>query len=150
MSVTIIKKDPISIHAPLRERRLVSRLGRLYGIISIHAPLRERRFPTYGRCRGYIFQSTLPYGSDGQGDRVYDISIHAPLRERRLILILICTVIIISIHAPLRERPNGVSGNSYIKRISIHAPLRERRVPVNGQCVACIFQSTLPYGSDAV
>ena len=39
-------------------------------------------------------------------------------------------------------------GKVFTALISIHAPSRERRVRVNGLCVVCIFQSTLPRGSD--
>ena len=76
-----------------------------------------------------IFQSTLPYGSD-------------------LVLRAFMVAVNISIHAPLRERPFGGSANIVSTGISIHAPLRERHAHVNGPSVVCIFQSTLPYGSD--
>ena len=56
--------------------------------ISIHAPLRERR--VWGNPEKYmltLFQSTLPYGSDATPETtlyvVEGISIHAPLRERQ-------------------------------------------------------------------
>ena len=77
-----------------------------------------------------LFQSTLPYGSDSP-----DLS-------------TISNVSRISIHAPLRER-RGLEKDLKTKDlISIHAPLRERPVLNNGQYDVCIFQSTLPYGSD--
>ena len=75
--------------------------------ISIHAPLRERQLLPFLRIITLVFQSTLPYGSDGikqagSSSRMNfnprsltgatqkfatlptlsDISIHAPLRER--------------------------------------------------------------------
>ena len=55
--------------------------------ISIHAPSRERRRPSTREFVLYIFQSTLPHGSDQppsyQDFVAYRISIHAPSRERR-------------------------------------------------------------------
>ena len=79
---------------------------------------------------GQRFQSTLPYGSDSVARQAFAdiaISIHAPLRERLLLGGL-----------PLLE-----------KLISIHAPLRERLISQRDKTVMQIFQSTLPYGSDA-
>ena len=77
----------ISIHAPLRERRISPVNLSIIQEISIHAPLRERLLTTT-RCTPLsVFQSTLPCGSDFaqrmhlQTEAV--ISIHAPLRERR-------------------------------------------------------------------
>ena len=81
------KKSEISIHAPLRERQNKTRAIKYVSnfnprsltgaterrlkkmtinAISIHAPLRERR--SSGRLPRikFIFQSTLPYGSDRQ------------------------------------------------------------------------------------
>ena len=98
-----------------------------------------------------IFQSTLPYGSDlvlRAFMVAVNISIHAPLRERPFGGSANIVSTGISIHAPLRERPFGGSANIVSTGISIHAPLRERHAHVNGPSVVCIFQSTLPYGSD--
>ena len=53
--------------------------------ISIHAPLRERPQLESEKKNALLFQSTLPYGSDGYIKHlasIIDISIHAPLRER--------------------------------------------------------------------
>ena len=54
--------------------------------ISIHAPLRERRVAFVAVIYDLLFQSTLPCGSDKKVRKcgtLQDISIHAPLRERR-------------------------------------------------------------------
>ena len=56
----------------------------------------------------------------------------------------------ISIHAPLRERHFMVTFNGYMVMISIHAPLRERPRLMIGLYDVCIFQSTLPCGSDLI
>ena len=54
----------ISIHAPLRERPQNPTLLLSTATISIHAPLRERRFTINDPTAKFIFQSTLPCGSD--------------------------------------------------------------------------------------
>ena len=54
----------ISIHAPLRERLLVEKYAEQRQKISIHAPLRERLHIIVLRMDDFVFQSTLPYGSD--------------------------------------------------------------------------------------
>ena len=121
----------ISIHAPKRERRTGSRIYGKEIFISIHAPKRERRL-LLGKEPGYfVFQSTLPNGSDG-------FSVFLPI-----------SFCYISIHAPKRERPaffrasgrvirnfnpRSQTGATMscgaaaptIRRISIHAPKRER------------------------
>ena len=74
--------------------------------ISIHAPLRERRLQKSLLVPCRVFQSTLPYGSEPQhikGVQRKVISIHAPLRERPA-LSCFYKILQISIHAPLRER----------------------------------------------
>ena len=81
------RRNTISIHAPLRERPHLSPPTD-NSPISIHAPLRERRGTTTLCQPPFLFQSTLPCGSDY--DKLYDainhdISIHAPLRERQLV-----------------------------------------------------------------
>ena len=75
----------ISIHAPLRERHCVTCFYIFCTVISIHAPLRERRFLSSPVLDLYLFQSTLPCGSDSPlifCACAKGISIHAPLRER--------------------------------------------------------------------
>ena len=57
----------ISIHAPLRERLLVSVFVIAFSLISIHAPLRERPASIPPLTSMQIFQSTLPCGSDCTG-----------------------------------------------------------------------------------
>ena len=70
--------------------------------ISIHAPLRERRLILDKLFIKHRFQSTLPYGSDSSkvtlSINLILISIHAPNGSRYIDHK-------ISIHAPLRERP---------------------------------------------
>ena len=129
-AVTIDTGRYISIHAPSRER-LRADMGRERpAVISIHAPSRERQRrgsglnaiqnfnprslagATFGSgrkfCR-FLFQSTLPRGSDG-----CDFST--------------CTTDEISIHAPSRERPCFFCAVGFHGLISIHAPSRERRL----------------------
>ena len=144
----------ISIHAPLRERRLFRRqdntehnfnprsLAGATGLftrsedvvagISIHAPLRERRqinSRTFLRPR---FQSTLPCGSDinihHRAMRA-EISIHAPLRER------LCSSCTNQRHSDFN--PRSLAGATVDipaifqpPTISIHAPLRERLIVI--------------------
>ena len=121
-------REPISIHAPLRERLLgcsskttfsdfnprslagatISNDVFRYGIdISIHAPSRERQSFYPRRCSSLKFQSTLPRGSD-----------------LAMVLFSIST------------------------SISIHAPSRERQFKAWADNCDKIFQSTLPRGSD--
>ena len=99
--------------------------------ISIHAPSRERPLRRYERHIYYIFQSTLPHGSDHQAKLFWkfckEISIHAPSRERPLLEnTSVCITDTISIHAPSRERPSRISQALFYQQ----------------------FQSTLPHGSD--
>ena len=102
------------------------------GAISIHAPSRERRQGIDHKAQQQQFQSTLPHGSD------------------------LCNRIDIH-HATMNFNPRSLTGATrcYIaytdifKAISIHAPSRERPRLMIGLYAACIFQSTLPHGSDA-
>ncbi len=77
-------------------------------VISIHAPLRERLIISLAINLDILFQSTLPYGSDTSFSAVtinqFRISIHAPLRERPNMGEQNKKSQTISIHAPLRER----------------------------------------------
>ena len=120
----------ISIHAPLRERPKAALYLSQKTHISIHAPLRERLLLLF-LCRNrFLFQSTLPYGSD-------------PLPRP-----LVPTAKAISIHAPLRERLEKAPPIEPEMLISIHAPLRERPSIRVSYSKVSLFQSTLPYGSD--
>ena len=77
----------ISIHAPSRERPQSPTLLLSTATISIHAPSRERPFFMTAFIILWIFQSTLPHGSDGfviKLTKIHQhISIHAPSRERQ-------------------------------------------------------------------
>ena len=119
--------------------------------ISIHAPLRERQCRTSGKSGTYIFQSTLPCGSDlgpdghvpqdqlfqstlpcGSDQRQWYDNRHACYFNPRSLAgatssnIPPFTTSLISIHAPLRERPLLENVQTTNAPISIHAPLRER------------------------
>ena len=123
----------------------------LEGNISNHAPSRERQNAVQGQTVDFLFQSTLPRGSDKGADFLclkVQISIHAPSRERRRRSVGAGAGGAISIHAPSRERhyfglPTGVPN-----LISIHAPSRERRTTSSINFIVTLFQSTLPRGSD--
>ena len=120
----------------------------------------------------FIFQSTLPYGSDpahqqGFVPRYYfnprsltgatisvfsislliTISIHAPLRERRHCIREICSYLYFNPRS-LTGATLHISKALFPGTISIHAPLRER--PASGSFIPTLnlFQSTLPCGSD--
>ena len=141
----------ISIHAPSRERLPDDGQPVTFPVISIHAPSRERRHrPTgcpaslpyfnprslAGATKGsfkevqeFLFQSTLPRGSDR-------------FQELRCL--------------PYRHfNPRSLAGatfnknfSSYSAFISIHAPSRERRINRLDSISTIRFQSTLPRGSD--
>ena len=121
----------ISIHAPLRERHHQAHSHQRKPVISIHAPLRERLQSTTSIYFLFIFQSTLPYGSDVAVDKskvgFCGISIHAPLRERQM--------------------PN-------IQRLFIShfnpRSLTGATLPPLLLVKLMSFQSTLPYGSDVM
>ena len=86
----------ISIHAPLRGRRIAHGLS-LVGEISIHAPLRGRRLVPFLISPPHLFQSTPPCGGDtGELESHYHtpISIHAPLRGRLSAVFLNATMLI--------------------------------------------------------
>ena len=151
--VTCTAPAKISIHAPSRERQKITNLGFRCLHISIHAPSRERqRRPADSLLRRYfnprsltgatacasgtfnnisVFQSTLPYGSDGNDDDKkvfgYQISIHAPLRERQRLTHLSYT--------SLEDfNPRSLTGATSLA--------------MQDDLVNMQFQSTLPYGSD--
>ena len=77
----------ISIHAPSRERQINGKSKNIRPEISIHAPSRERQRQEHLKDYNFLFQSTLPRGSDfgssASTGEMLDISIHAPSRERR-------------------------------------------------------------------
>ena len=164
----------ISIHAPSRERQLLSGVRRTlqyfnprslagatmrysgyesHWAISIHAPSRERHV-----------QEFFDLYTDA-------ISIHAPSRERhktplcsslRLLfqstlprgsdteLLTPTPAVDISIHAPSRERPACRAAELERAPISIHAPSRERLKGKKFLLGQVRFQSTLPRGSDRI
>ena len=118
LKIIRIKREMISIHAPSRERLVITGEWKDVEDISIHAPSRERRqgdkiiiLHKYFNPRSlagatqkrlyhdlrYLFQSTLPRGSDLQikafSDNVTLISIHAPSRERLFTIFCIPTTI---------------------------------------------------------
>ena len=119
--------------------------------ISIHAPLRER--VSYCCCCFclIIFQSTLPYGSEYIFSPCFTlslISIHAPLRERNAP----CAVKTCRTYFNPRSLTGAIKFDIRARlaaSISIHAPLRERLLEKQALCVPVVFQSTLPYGSEA-
>ena len=76
-----------------------------------------------------LFQSTLPRGSDP--------ALASPPS---------CCEI--SIHAPSRERHDAEKAEAARKLISIQAPSRERPPSWHSGVFFCVFQSTLPRGSD--
>ena len=162
--------------------------------ISIHAPLRGRRLMRYSRRARLTFQSTPPCGGDSSGSRssgarrhfnprplagatqrcretvaVSEISIHAPLRGRLAEEGFNFTAVkfqstppcggddrdeaallefAISIHAPLRGRPrfgkNLQTGINFNPR-----PLAGATASAGIPCPATLFQSTPPCGGDA-
>ena len=144
----------ISIHAPLRERRLVyDKWVNLCGI-SIHAPLRER--PPG-------ITSSTKYGI---------ISIHAPLRERRTITkhmtlisnfnprsltgaTSICSQVTLrSGNFNPRSLTGATRGILYLTPSIVNFNPRSLTGATTCRTFAIIFtgpfQSTLPYGSDSI
>ena len=141
----------ISIHAPSRERQGLLQLLAIGAGISIHAPSRERHYSagsavcciyfnprslagaTLSRVQphqiAYIFQSTLPCGSDAQ---CYSLpSFMYYFNPRSLAGATISEVLAYLVNS-----------------ISIHAPLRERLFSLVNRRHVAQFQSTLPCGSD--
>ena len=141
----------ISIHAPSRERvgfrnaignsidfnprslaganvEPFSKYG--MGAISIHAPSRERLMTLYGSLPTWIFQSTLPRGSEDPHE------LEGILREN--------------------FNPRSLAGAINVAKdrdltapISIHAPSRERAGGRKTMNFDALFQSTLPRGSES-
>ena len=141
----------ISIHAPLRERLKLYAMLKMACYISIHAPLRERRGTYLLKLSNFLFQSTLPYGSDDPVNMPFvlplQISIHAPLRERHIKRGLTSPTSLFQSTLPYGSDDNSNNQNIHINNfnprsltgattsvilyttvgdISIHAPLRER------------------------
>ena len=108
-----------------------SNLWFLVTLISIHAPSRERPAVHFPRPLQWLFQSTLPHGSDThwQTDCLRRNGFQSTL-------------------------PHGSDFSGYFRRpwaiaISIHAPSRERPILFHLIAFIALFQSTLPHGSDA-
>ena len=165
----------ISIHAPSRERPTAIRVmaapqlhfnprslagatKRLYSSllslrISIHAPSRERRNITVNVGSGG--GDFNPRSLTGATSLVHYISTSfndfnpRSLTGATLAFFARTWGNYISIHAPLRERHICTPRGLVILAISIHAPLRERRINLIEYQHQILFQSTLPYGSDA-
>ena len=74
----------ISIHAPLRERRIDGFSFICGSRISIHAPLRERLIGSCGMSGFVIFQSTLPCGSDSIKTNSFSINLSQAFFANRL------------------------------------------------------------------
>ena len=122
----------ISIHAPSRERPAESQAALQESrAISIHAPSRERPAGMLIKIANlYKFQSTLPHGSDPNGNQYID-------RKGD-----------ISIHAPSRERPSSVHQKQTQPQFQSTLPHGSDRPPSFMRCGVAVFQSTLPHGSD--
>ena len=105
--------------------------SRLLNEISIHAPSRERLPPRMFLDLRFLFQSTLPHGSDLYCiyDRKGELIFQSTLPHGSDITQSHGSKILnqISIHAPSRERPAGYNLFRSPTLISIHAPSRERR-----------------------
>ena len=98
-------------------------------VISIHAPSRERQTLYKRDLQLFIFQSTLPRGSDSSRS-------YRPFRSGNF---------------NPRSLAGATKGWVYRTRaeaISIHAPSRERRLAQSFWHSQNLFQSTLPRGSD--
>ena len=139
--------------------------------ISIHAPIRGRRVYTHKTLSDLRFQSTPPYGGDTQPTVIVillGISIHAPIRGRRITStgswwtrnfnprphtgatyngeFTVKTQLFQS------TPPYGGDGPPFGLElggfISIHAPIRGRPAPYCQRNQWKQFQSTPPYGGD--
>ena len=121
--------------------------------ISIHAPSRERHVFDAPKKLVFLFQSTLPRGSDASHRCIllHNCAFQSTLPRGSDIVYLRSPF---SLYAFQSTLPRG-SDVSFAFRcgnlsISIHAPSRERPAvfPIVGRAKA--FQSTLPRGSDLV
>ena len=119
--------------------------------ISIHAPLRERRLTHLSYTSLDDFNPRSLTGATLDSSFIYRtagaISIHAPLRERRLSSS--------GRYKNVNFNPRSLTGATQkfatlptLSDISIHAPLRERPLAQAQKMSELVFQSTLPYGSD--
>ena len=121
----------ISIHAPSRERQILFYQSQIIIIdFNPRSLTGATTRPMIGLYVVFIFQSTLPHGSDmwcmDAKKNAFYISIHAPSRERHAKAAIIDTKMLISIHAPSRERQSIKRPCFSALAISIHAPSRER------------------------
>ncbi len=102
----------------------------------------------------FLFQSTLPYGSDDKANdwaiRCVHISIHAPLRERLESARYVAKYSLFQSTLPYGSDAKNGEEMNLSPKISIHAPLRERPVELRDCESSDEFQSTLPYGSDSI
>ena len=162
----------ISIHAPLRGRRLTfaargwirdfnprplagatqsSTILHPSRVISIHAPLRGRRPGVHDVCFRFDF-NPRPLAGATPGDPVpFPERLYfnpRPLAGATSFLLKLAVLVVISIHAPLRGRPADDKQAFEEMFISIHAPLRGRLLPLPVRAVSGVFQSTPPCGGD--
>ena len=121
----------------------------------------------------FLFQSTLPHGSDGTvsgGHCILSVSIHAPSRERRRLHVKGAHMGDVSIHAPSQERrptivlqktitdgfnPRSLTGATVTTATSLKLMLFQSTLPRGSDklklpctMLPIVFQSTLPRGSD--
>ena len=103
--------EQISIHAPIRGRPALGVFCQCHSGISIHAPIRGRLIGGVDSSTGALFQSTPPYGGDGnphdmQVPFIQDFNPRPhtgatkAIRDKGLL-------VGISIHAPIRGRLKG-------------------------------------------
>ena len=148
-----MKRDytlPISIHAPIRGRRIYHRVyyrlinfnprphtgatqaqaqQQALAVISIHAPIRGRPRPRHSSRPLPLFQSTPPYGGDPRPPvRLKPLSNFNP--------------------RPYTGATDGRFRHHAFPSISIHAPIRGRHILLSMRKAEIIFQSTPPYGGD--
>ena len=150
----------ISIHAPLRERRLSSS-GRYKNVnfnprsltgatqkfatlptlsdISIHAPLRERHHNTLKAFSVMLFQSTLPYGSDFYRQTHQDTSTHFNPRS--------LTGATLSLHEAVFHgflfQSTLPYGSDYIRRCCVHKHPYFNPRSLTGATVVCFYKSAM-------
>ena len=120
----------ISIHAPSRERHIVSSVLQASSAISIHAPSRERPITAYQLRQCKPFQSTLPHGSDRKSWALYVTDFYF--------------------------NPRSLTGATSLLTLTIWwSSIFQSTLPHGSDSIIPlllanyrIFQSTLPHGSD--
>ena len=137
----------VSIHAPVKGRRRLSRGPPHAAPVSIHAPVKGRRFP----CTGFLSVVCFnPRPREGATQPLHPaISARASFNPRpregaNSGPFVVFPLGMVSIHAPVKGRPHQPTPGDNTLKVSIHAPVKGRPFQIRLFELRIQFQSTPP------